>query len=413
MATLDTKGKEVAYLCARIRDAGADVVVVDAGILGNPTGVVPDVTAHETAQAAGTTLQALRAKGTRGHAIGEMLVGLRAVTERLYQAGRISGAISLGGAEGGVMAAAAMQALPPGFPKLIVTPLASGMRPFGPFIGIRDITVMYSLIDIAGLNEISCAIFDNAAAAIAGMARSYRPLRPSGDRLVAITSLGTTERAMRSIDALLKANGFTPVVFHSSGIGGQVMEDMIVRGLFCGVIDLCPNELTDHYFLSYHDAGPNRLEAAGAAGLPQVVSVGCMDFFCLGPKDGIPDRWRGRPMYYHNPQFTLVRPTGEEMREIAGAFCQKLNAALGPVRVVLPLKGMSISGLAGGSTHDPEGDATFFAAIKAGLRPEIPVIELAADINADVTARTLVEEFLQVVAPAAVRPAQILDTHHR
>lgn len=403
MATLDTKGEEVAYLCDRIRAAGAKVVVVDAGILGEPKGIAPDVSAHETAQAAGTTLEALRRKGSRGLAIEAMLPGLRAIVDRLCREGRIQAAISFGGAEGGVMAAAAMQVLPPGFPKMIVSPLASGIRPFGPFVGIRDITVMHSLVDIAGLNDISRAIFDNAGAAIAAMAQSYRPLVPSGEALVAITTLGTTERAMRTIGELLKAEGYKPVVFHSSGIGGQVMEDMIERGLFRGVIDLCPNELTDHVFGSYHDGGPRRLEAAGAAGLPQVVSTGCMDFFVLGAKDTIPEKWRERPMYYHNPEFTLIRPTADEMRAIAHTYCRKLNAAKGPVRVVLPVKGMSISGLAGGSTHDPAGDRVFFETITSSLRSDIPIVELDADINAEITAKTLVSQFLAIAGANIAR----------
>jgi uncharacterized protein (UPF0261 family) len=397
IATLDTKSDEVAYLKTRIEREGVRVLLLDTGILGEPCGLQPDVPAAETARAAGTTLEALRGKGTRGLAIEEMLVGARTVTARLGNEGRIHGAISMGGAEGGVMAAAAMQALPPGFPKIIISPLAAGNRPFGPFVGIRDIMVMHSLTDIAGLNDIARVVFDNAAAAIAGMARVYTPMAVTQTNLVAVTTLGTTDRAMRFLFARLRAGGYEPVIFHSSGVGGQVMEDMIARGHFCAVVDLCTNELTDHEVGAYHDAGPHRLEAAGRHGVPQVVSTGCMDFFCTGPRDGIPERWRDRKSYYHNPAFTLIRPSADEMRRIGQAFVRKLNAARGPVRVVLPLGGMSIAGLPGGSTHDPDGDAALFDAIRHGLRADIPLIEVKAHVNEEGFADIVTEHFLSMM----------------
>jgi uncharacterized protein (UPF0261 family) len=335
--------------------------------------------------------------GTRGLAIDEMLKGARILTAKLHAENRIHGVISMGGAEGGVMAAAAMQVLPPGFPKLIITPLASGVRPFGPFIGIRDITVMHSLVDIAGINEISRVIFDNAAAAICGMVHAYRPMEVKSKNLVAITTLGTTDRALKFILPRLEKSGYTPVIFHSSGVGGQVMEDMIRRGFFCGVVDLCTNELTDQLVGAYHDAGPHRLEAAGEMGIPQVVSTGCIDFFAQGPMNTVPEKWRNRKMYYHNPKFTLVRPTVEEMRQIGQRWVEKVNRSRGPVRVVLPMKGMSYSGLSGGSTHDPEGDQAFFGVIRSGLRSDIPLIEVAAHVNEEPFAERMVTEFLDLM----------------
>jgi uncharacterized protein (UPF0261 family) len=397
LATLDTKSEEVRYMKQRIEEEGLGVFIVDTGILGEPQGIVPNVSAAQTAEAAGTTLEVLRAKGVRGLAIEEMLKGAVAITARIFQQGIIHGAISLGGAEGGVMAAAAMQVLPPGFPKIIVTPLASGNRPFGPFVGIRDIMVMHSLIDIAGINDISRPVFDNACAAISGMVRSYRPMKVEGRNLVAITTLGTTDRAMRFLFSRLKDVGYEPIVFHSNGIGGQVMEDMIQRGYFCGVLDLCTNELTDHITGGYHDAGPSRLEAAGRLGIPQVISTGCMDFFAQGPKETIPEKWRGRKMYYHNPSFTLIRPNSEEMWRIGQLLAEKVNRACGPVRVVLPLRGMSYSGLPGGSTYDPNGDQALFQAIRAGLRRDIPLIDVEAHINEEVFAERMMEAFLDAV----------------
>ncbi len=398
IATLDTKSEEVIYLNQHIMDNGLDTLIVDTGILGEPTDITPDVPASETALAGGSTLEDLRQKGSRGAAIEEMLKGAIAVTARLFAEGRIQGVISMGGAEGGVMAAAAMQVLPPGFPKIIITPLASGVRPFGPFIGIRDIMVMHSLVDIAGINEISRTVFDNATAAICGMVQGYRPMEVKSDNLVALTTLGTTDRALKFILPRLEKAGYIPVIFHSSGVGGQVMEDMIERGFFCGVIDLCINELTDHLVSAYHDAGPHRLEAAAKNGIPQVVSTGCVDFFAQGAKETIPEKWRDRKMYYHNPKFTLIRPSHEEMKTIGETAAEKLNQAKGPVTVILPLKGMSISGLKGGSTHDPEGDRIFFGSLKDGLRRDIPVIEADMQVNEEAFADLIVKEFVALVS---------------
>jgi uncharacterized protein (UPF0261 family) len=400
IVTLDTKGEEAKYLRQRIVEEGLNVLIMDSSILGEPKGLMPDIPASEIARAGGFTREQLRQKGSRGACVDEMLKGVRAMVSRLHQEGRIHGAISLGGGIGGIMAASAMQVLPPGFPKLLVTPLASGSRPFGPFVGIRDLTIMHSLIDISGINEISRTIFDNAAGAIAGMVRCYRPMEVKGDNLVATTMLGTTDQAMKFLAPKLKEAGYEVIIFHSSGTGGQVMEDMIGRGFFRGVVDLSPNEVTDNVIQGHHDAGPTRLEAAGKLGIPQVIAMGCCDFFGQGPRDTIPEKWRNRKMYYHNPAFTLIRPSAEEMRLIGETFVRKLNAAKGPVRVVLPLRGMSISGLAGGSTHDPEGDRALFEAMKKGLRPDIPVLEVDAHVNEERFVDRVVEAFLEIMKPS-------------
>ena len=397
LGTLDTKSAEIIYLKNRILEKGLGVVVVDTGILGEPKGIVPDVPASETAIAGGMSLEDVRKKPSRGAAVDEMLKGAKVITSRLHKEGRIHGAISLGGAEGGVMAAAAMQVLPPGLPKVIITPLASGVRPFGPFMGIRDIMVMHSLLDIAGINDISRSIFNNASAAISGMVHQYEPMEAKGKNMVAITTLGTTDKAMRYIFDGLKKTGYEPIIFHSSGVGGQVLEDMINRGFFCAVVDLCTNELTDNLVGGFHNAGPHRLEAAGKIGIPQVIVSGCVDFFAQGPPETIPDKWRGRQMYYHNPVYTLIRPTVEEMREIARRMAKKLNAATGPVKVVLPLGGMSIGGLEGGTTYDPEGDRAFFETLKESLSPDIPVVEEEMHVNEKPFADRILEAFQEVM----------------
>lgn len=394
LGTLDTKSQEIQYLRDRVLESGLEVIVLDNGVLGEPRGITPDISARETARAAGTTLDEVRKKPSRGEAIDEMIKGCKVLVKELYDRGRIHGAISFGGAEGGVMAATAMQVLPPGFPKIVITPLASGARPFGPFIGIRDMMVMHSLIDIVGINDISRSIFDNASAAIIGMAKNYRPMEIKGTKNVALTALGTVQKAINLICPQLIQAGYQPIIFHASGVGGRIMEDFIERKTFCGVIDLSPNELTDHLVGAFHDAGPHRLEAAGKLGIPQIIIPGCVDFFAVGPAEAVPEKWRDRKKYYHNPAFTLIRPSHEEMRQVGEAFVRKLNQARGPVRVILPLRGLSIGGLKGGSTYDPEGDRILFETLKKGLKKEIPVFELDCHVNEQPVADKAVEEFL-------------------
>lgn len=397
IGTLDTKSEEIKYIRDRILQSGVKVLILDNGILGEPQGIQPDVSARETALAAGTTLEEVRKKQSRGEAIEEMIKGCEVLVRKLFKEGRIDGAISIGGAEGGVMAARAMQVLPAGFPKIIVTPLASGVRQFGPFVGTRDIMIMHSLVDVVGINDITRNIFDNAVAAIIGMVKKYQLIEIRSQRNVAITALGTVQKAVDFIRIQLQEKGYQPIIFHANGVGGRVMEEFIEQRIFCGVIDLCTNEITNHLVKGFHDAGPFRLEAAGKVGIPQIVIPGCVDFFVYGSAETIPEKWRDRKKYYHNPEFTLIRPSHDEMREIARIFTQKLNNAKGPVSIILPLRGMSIGGLPGGTTHDPIGDRIFFETLKEGLKQSIKIYELDCHINEEFLANKVVEEFLRIM----------------
>ncbi len=411
-STLDTKGREVAYVAARIREAGVETLVVDTGVLGEPLGIAPDIGHEAVAQAAGSTLERARTIGTRGAAIEIMQEGLRRIVADLHRQGRCDGMIALGGAEGAVMAAHAMQVLPIGVPKVLVTPVAAGRRPFGPFVGTRDVLVMHSVVDILGLNPISRQIFDNAAGAIAGMvrARAARPPAPEAGpervRAVGITMLGHTTPGVMHMKPQLEAAGYTPVIFHANGVGGQVMDELIARGDFVGVIDYSTNELTSELMGAYHAAGPHRMEAAARAGVPQVVAPGCVDFFVVGPRDSIPEKWHGRPMYYHNPALTLIRATREEMATVGRTMAAKLNGCRGPVTVAYPRGGMSMPNRPGGIFYDPEADGAFLAALQAGLRPEIPVIEVDAHINDAAFADRVVALFHQVMARGPAQPAR-------
>ncbi len=401
IGTLDTKGREIAYLRDRIAALGGQPLVLDSGILGEPLGIVPDISRTEVALAAGSSLDALRAAGTRGAAVAGMRVGVRRVALDLFAAGRLEGIVTLGGAEGAVLGAYAMKALPIGVPKVIVTPIASGKRTFGPLVGTRDILVMHSVIDILGLNPISRAVFDNVAAALVGMAaHGAAPLAggPDGGRYVAMTMLGNTTAPVMQIKERLAAQGWEAVIFHSNGVGGPAMEELAELGMFAGVIDFTTDELSDQAFGGFHQGGAARLERVGALGLPQVVVPGCVDFTVHGPHDEVPDRLRDRPAYFHNPEFTLVRLTADEMAQIGTLMARKLNAATGPLVVVVPTEGLSIPNTPGGVFWDPAADAAFLAALQCDLRANIPLHLVATHINSPAFADRVADEFLNLLA---------------
>ncbi len=399
IGTLDTKGPEIAYVRDRIRALGAQALVLDSGILGEPVDIVPDVTRAEVARAAGTTIDVLRSVGTRGAAVERMKEGVKQITLDLFAHRKVQGVLCLGGAEGAVLGAHAMKALPIGMPKVIVTPLASGKRYFAPFVGTRDIMVLHSVVDIAGLNPVSRAVFDNAAGAAVGMVNSATgPVTTArGAKYVGLTMLGNTTKAVMHIKDRLTGPGFEAIIFHSNGVGGPAMEELAEQGMFVGVIDYTTDELSDQLVGGFHRGGEKRLERVGAIGLPQVVVPGCIDFTVHGPRDEVPDRLRGRPAYYHNPEFTLVRLTREEEEQIGHLMARKLNAALGPVVVVTPTRGLSIPNVPGGEFWDPEADAAFREALRGDLRKEIPLLEIDAHINDVGFSDCVADEFLKLM----------------
>jgi uncharacterized protein (UPF0261 family) len=398
IGTLDTKGPEIAYVRDRLRALGVGTIVADSGILGEPLDIVPDVSHAEVARLGGTTIEALQTAGSRGKAVHGMLAGLRKLATDLYRDGRLHGAVALGGAEGAVLGASAMMGLPIGVPKIIVTPIASGHRRFGPLIGTKDVMVVHSVIDILGLNPISTAVFDNVAAALAGMVEHGGPMKLTGDqRRVAITMLGNTTKAVMMIRDRLRARGLESVIFHSNGVGGPAMEELAEAGLFAGVIDYTTDELTDELVGGFHAASPTRLRRIGQLGLPQVVVPGCIDFSVHGRPEAVPSRLAGRPMYMHNPEFTLVRTMADEMRQLGRVFAERLNEATGPLTVMVPTRGLSIPSVPGGEFWDPTADAGFLEVLRAGLRPEIPVSTLDHHINDPEFAHAVADRFVTLL----------------
>jgi uncharacterized protein (UPF0261 family) len=381
LGTLDTKGNEIDYVRRGIAALGGEPVVIDTGILGEP-GCPADVTREEVARAAGHELAAVQNAGSRGAAVELMQEGARRVVRDLYDGGRLDGALCLGGAEGALIGAAAMQELPVGVPKVVVSPSASGPRAFAPFTGRRDVTVMHSVIDILGINPISRAVFDNAVAAVVGMARDAgAAVIGLGARSVGVTMLGqTTPGAMAACDALEEA-GWEPVIFHANGVGGPAMEDLIAESSLAGVIELSVSELANSLFDGVHATGAGRLTVAGHHGLPQVVTPGCADFFNQGPLDSLPERWRSRAHYKHNPVATLVRLSREDMVELGRLIAGRLDDARGPVAVVAPTRGYSLIDVEGGPLWDPEADLALIETLERELRDDIPVERVDLAVN--------------------------------
>jgi uncharacterized protein (UPF0261 family) len=405
IGTLDTKGAEIGYVRDRLRALGARPLVVDSGILGEADGIEPDVSRTEVARAGGRDLEAIRSAGSRGAAVQLMLEGVRAAVLEAYGDGRVHGVLCLGGAEGALLGAAAMHALPVGVPKLIVSPSASGRRAFGPFVGEGDVTVMHSVIDILGLNEISRTIFDNAAAAIVGMARDGgRPVLELGSKCVGITMLGQTTPGVMRVRATLVEAGHEPVIFHANGVGGPAMEHLIEAGALAGVIDYTLSELANSLLDGIHTTGPDRLRVAGRHGLPQVVVPGCVDFFNQGARDTVPERYRSRKSYFHNPVATLVRLSAEEETELGRVVAERLNEARGPVRVVAPTRGFSLADAEGGDLWDPDADRAFLDALRDALRPDIPYEAVDAHVDDPAFADLVAERYLTMTQePANVR----------
>jgi uncharacterized protein (UPF0261 family) len=403
IATLDTKGEEVTYVRDRIRALGGEALVIDSGILGEPSGCVPDVSRAKVAEAAGHDLEEVRGAGSRGAAVELMQAGVRAVVDRLWGERAIDGVLCLGGAEWARLGAAAVAGLPVGVPKLIVSPSASGRRPFGPFMGEGDTLAMHSVTDILGLNPISRAVFDNAAAAVVGMARDAgRPVESLGEQCVGITMLGhTTPAVMRMLPQLERA-GHAPVVFHANGVGGPAMERLIAAGAISGVIDFTLSELANAMQpTGIHATGPSRLTVAGEHGLPQVVVPGCVDFFNQGALSELPERYRDRKRYFHNPVATLVRLTALEEVELGRIVAERLSTARGPLTVLCPNRGFSLADVEGGDLWDPGADRAFIDSLRDALPESIPFEEVDAHVDDPDFADLTVTRYLSLVKETA------------
>ena len=390
VGTLDTKGIEFQFIKERIEASGTSTCVVNTGILGEPY-FEPDVSAGEVAEAGGTSLRALQDGGDRGVAVAAMAEGAAKIIAQLQSDGKIDGVISLGGSAGTTIGTTAMRAVPVGVPKIMVSTLASGDT--SPYVDTKDVSMMYSVVDIAGINSLSRQILANAAGAIVGMANAEVP--PSEDKpLIGATMFGVTTPCVTKARELLEEAGYEVLVFHATGAGGRAMEDLVKGGFIVGVLDATTTELADELVGGVLSAGPDRLEAAGELGVPQVIAPGALDMVNFGPPDTVPEQFKDRTFYQHNPTVTLMRTTVAENAELGKIMGQKLSQAKGPTTVIIPKQGVSAIDQEGQPFYSAEAEAAWIENLKANLGDNVTLIEMDNHINDDAFATKLVETLL-------------------
>ena len=390
LGTMDTKGDEHGYVAQLIRARGHQTLVIDVGT-DQPPRLEPSISREEVARIGGLDLAGLLARRDRGECVAAMGQAAAVVLAQLQAAGKIDGVISLGGGGGTSICTTAMRALPLGFPKVMVSTLASGNT--AQYVGVKDIVMMPAIVDVAGLNRISRTILGRAAGAICGMVETEIPA--GEDRPIIVASMfGNTTQCVQMAKSTLEDAGFEVLVFHATGTGGRAMESLVEAGMTAGVLDITTTEWADELVGGVLGAGPTRLDAAGKTATPAIVTPGCLDMVNFGARDSVPTKFDGRVFYQHNPQVTLMRTNAAECAELGRILAEKVNAYRGPVSVLLPLRAISVISAPGQPFYLPEADAALFGAIRQHLRPGIPLVEVDCEINAPEFAAACVQALL-------------------
>ncbi len=400
LGTFDSKGPEHAFLAEAIRAQGFATLLINTGSLAAPT-LAPDISSDAVAAAGDPAWRAILDRQDRGECVTLMSRGATAIVTQLATEGKIHGIISLGGGGGTAISTAAMRALPIGFPKVMVTTLASGQTAH--YVGTSDLVLIPAVVDVAGLNRVSRAIFSNAAGAICGMVAAAERRRLAGNSatekpLVVASMFGNTTACVTEAKRIVEAAGYEVLVFAATGNGGRAMEALIASGLVAGVLDITTTEWADELVGGVLTAGPTRLDATAQAKIPAIVVPGCLDMVNFGERASVPAKFAGRTFYQHNPQVTLMRTTPVECAELGRILAEKVNRYTAPVTVLIPLRGISVISAAGQPFHSPAADAALFGAIKANLRPDIPVRDLDLAINDAEFARACAEALLGALA---------------
>jgi uncharacterized protein (UPF0261 family) len=405
IATMDTKGHELAFVAQRLRAAGVSVVTVDVGTK-DPAVVPADVDRGTVAGCASADedYPAALSRSDRGQAVTAMSHALECYLRREYQAGRVLGVIGIGGSGGTALITTAMRALPVGLPKLMVSTVASGNT--APYVGVSDITIMPSVVDLAGINAISRRVLANAAGAMAGMVQNRSPLVNEKPTL-GMTMFGVTTPCVTMVREALEARGFDCLVFHATGTGGQAMEKLVEAGLIQGVLDITTTEVADEVVGGILPCGPRRFEAILDARIPFVLSIGALDMVNFGALETVPERFRGRLLHVHNAQVTLMRTTADENRRCARWIAGKLNRARSPFSILIPENGISALDASGQPFHDPDADAALFDELELAVAtgPGRLIRRLPLHINEPFFARELVKEFLAICPATNEVPA--------
>lgn len=414
LCSLDTKAEEADYLRERIRDLGASPVVVDTGY-GRPARTEAEITAADVAAAAGTDIESVYRLEDTGEASAVMMTGAIVLLQDLVRQGRCDGVIAFGGASNTTVATGVMKTLPVGIPKFVISSAAAMPAYAAKYFGSKDITIMHSVVDLSGLNDLTRRLLTLGAGAVTGMAAagSGGAVRPRGDRLVAVTSFRFAEECSQAVMRELERRGYSPIPFHAQGVGENAMEDLVAEGVFVGVIDVVPAGLSEQMLGGNRAARADRLEAAGRAGVPHVIATSGFDMISCGPierRDRHDPLWEAldlasRPITIPDRFRVQARTTAEEVRRIAQLVADKINSRDSPTAVLVPGRGWSDLSVEGADLHDPDADAEFVPALRAALTRDVEVRIVDAELNSDEFAGALVETFEALAAGSPSRSA--------
>lgn len=395
LGTLDTKGEEFKFIKDITEKEGLETIVIDVGVVGEAK-LRPNIDKKEVAIVGGSSIEDLIKKKDRGYAMEVMMKGSAAIVKRLSKEEGISGIISLGGSGGTSIASYAMRALEVGIPKVMVSTLASGDT--RPYVGEKDITMIYSVVDISGINTLSSKILSNAAYALIGMAKGKAPELKEEKPLIGATMFGVTTKGVTIAKEYLENNGYEVLVFHATGAGGRAMEDLIRSGYIKGVLDMTTTEWCDEVVGGVLNAGPNRLEAASDMGIPQVVAPGALDMVNFGPIETVPEEFKKRNLYKHNATVTLMRTTKEENIEIGKVIGEKLNRAKKDTALFIPLKGVSAIDAEGEVFYGHEEDKALFNTLKETVnKDKVQIVEMNNNINDEEFAIAMAKKLINMM----------------
>jgi uncharacterized protein (UPF0261 family) len=397
IGAFDTKGEDHAFLRQEILKLGCQVLTINIGVLGTTTLFPVDFEAKDVLKADGMDLGGIRAQGDKGRAMKAFDQAAPRLVRELYKQGKFAGIIGMGGSGGSSIIASAMRAIPIGVPKVLVSTVASGDVSF--YVRGKDITIIPSIVDVAGLNRISRLIYARAAGAICGMVQNEPPQSREDRPIITASMFGNTTDCVNACGKALNDKGFEVLVFHATGAGGRAMETLVADGLVEGVLDITTTEWADELCQGVFSAGPERLDAPGQRGIPHLIVPGCVDMANFGAPSTVPEKFRQakRLLYEWNPSVTLMRTNVDENRQMGEIFAKKANAATGPVAFLIPLRGVSMLDGDGQSFCDREADRAMFDAIKTNLKPGIPIVELDLNINDPAFAAKAVEMMLDLM----------------
>ncbi len=400
IGAFDTKGEDHALVREEILRRGHQTLMVNIGVLGSTALFPVDYESEDVAKAGSYDLAELRGKKDKASAMKAFDEAAPKLVGRLFQEGKLDAIIGMGGSGGSAIIASAMRALPIGVPKLLVSTVASGDVSF--YVRGKDITMMPSIVDVAGLNRISRLVYSRAAGAICGMVENEVPVSVGDRPIITASMFGNTTDCVNLCAKTLNQEGFEVLIFHATGAGGRAMETLIADGLVEAVLDITTTEWADELCGGVFSAGPERLDAAGRRGLPHLIVPGCVDMANFGAPSSVPVKYReaNRLFYEWNPSVTLMRTNVEENRQMGEIFARKANAAKGPVAFLIPLGGVSMLDGDGQPFCDRAADQAMFEAIKKDLRPGIPFVEVDLNINDPKFAAQAVELIVQLIQQA-------------